>query len=100
ASSALSVGGYAYLGPHSDNGGATYAALTKRLWRGRQDDPLALFGHVGAKLEAFGGSQGSAGVRPFVGLNASVLRNRKLFLTAEFAPKQAWEKTNMFSLQG
>lgn len=94
---AVSVGGYGYVGPHEHHGGTAYVVGSKRLWRGIGGSQ-ALFGHAGLKMETWDASRldGSTGLRPFVGANVGL--TRRVFLSLDFSPRQAWQVSNPYSL--
>jgi len=93
---AVSIGAYGMAGPHDQQGGRFYLAATKRI-AGGPDDYFALDLHGGVKYELYDGDDygSGSGVRPFVGLTAPV--GPRLFLSADFSPSQAWQRTKMYS---
>ena len=101
----VAVGGYGYLGPRSYNGGMVYLAASKRIFGDINTHRPALFLHTGVKMEAFNnehletldGRRRSSGVQPYVGANLTL--GSRLFLVGEFAPGQAWEPNNQFTVR-
>lgn len=93
---ALSIGGYGYTGPKSMNGATGYAVASHRLWQKPESADVALFGHLGVKVENFSNTiTDSTGIRPFAGGNVAL--SRIVFLRGEFSPRQSWEFEHQFS---
>lgn len=94
---AVSVGAYGMAGPHDHQGGRLYVAATHRLL-GSDESYYALDLHGGLKYELYDSDDygSSSGIRPFVGVTAPV--GRRVFLSADFSPSQAWQRTKMYSL--
>ncbi len=90
----VSFGAYGMFGPHNHNSGTLFLATSKKLW-GRKD--RAVFLHAGGRLETYGSDDygSGTGLRPYVG--TSFAFSRRAFLSAEFSPRQPWDRANMYS---
>lgn len=95
----LSIGGYGMRGPHNHTSGNLYLVASKRVWSS-DSRKQSLFLHGGLKGEFFTSDdyKDDGGVRPFFGVNYTL--SPRFFISAEVAPKQAWERDDMWALQG
>jgi hypothetical protein len=98
----ISIGAFGVMGPHDHTGGSLYLAATQRVFGGKivgKRIGPTLFLHGGVKYEFFDSDDydNSSGVRPFVG--ASMNFTRRVALTGEYSPGQAWQPDDMWSVR-
>lgn len=91
----VSLGFYDTFGPSDHNTVNVYLVATKRILREGQHQ---FFVTGGGKFENFTGNGNGSGVEPFVG--GVYVFAKRLYVTAEFSPQQAWESNNQWAIRG
>jgi hypothetical protein len=90
----ISLGAYGFQGPHDHrNGGAVFLVASQQLTP--RAYPNELFAHLGVEFQGFSDGRSSSAAQPFVGAN--YVWSPRLRFSAEFRPRQPWERANLYS---